>query len=515
MIAKVQNYIRENKLFQEGDVVLTGVSGGADSICLLCMLKELVEQKLLPVSLYVVHVNHGLRESAGADEDYVRRICAKWEIPFYHKKVDVKSFAAGQHLSTEEAARILRYRAIGEVKTQLQKQEKKPVKIAVAHTMDDNAETILFHLFRGTGMRGLTGMKGLTDRKDLIGTKNLAETEDFAGIGVQQGEIVRPLLCLQRREVEEYLAQRRVDFCQDETNNSLLYARNRIRHKIIPQAVMVNEQAVLRINEMSRQMTLAEDFMQTETDRAYENCCREEREDIIILENEFLLLHPYLQQRLVMSVCAKVTGGAKDIHAVHIHDILHLFHLQSGRRICLPRQCSAYRIYEGIRISREKTRDATPARAGNMPVGRAGCASVTRAGDMTVGEPDHAPVPLPINGDIDWDGYHISTRVFPYTKESFPKEMDTKWFDYDKIVETPVLRHRQEGDYLMLEEMGSRQKLKSFFINEKVPAKERDGIPLLAAGKEILWIYPLRMSASAKVGDTTKRILEVRWKNNG
>ena len=196
MIEKVRKYIKQYHMLMPGDTVVAGVSGGADSLCLLFMLKELEEE--LDLRLAVVHVNHGIREEAVEDAAYVKQICEKLEVPFFLKEVDVEGIAKSQGISTEEAGRNVRYAAFEEVLTQLTGREQfrgeqqftgeTQGKIAVAHNAGDRAETMLFHLFRGTGLTGLSGIKPV------------------------RGQIIRPLLCLDRQEIEQYLEKKEIAF---------------------------------------------------------------------------------------------------------------------------------------------------------------------------------------------------------------------------------------------------------------------------------------------------------------
>jgi len=183
MIEKVFRYIQKYQMIKEGDTIVAGISGGADSVCLLFVLTEI--RKRIPFHLAVVHVNHGIRMEAKEDAEYVRLLCAKQKIPFYLKEADVKVYAKEQGLSEEEAGRIIRYRAFKEVL--LKERDNEGGKIAVAHNSNDCAETMLFNLFRGTGLKGLIGIKPV------------------------KGNIIRPILCLERKEIEEYLVKNNIN----------------------------------------------------------------------------------------------------------------------------------------------------------------------------------------------------------------------------------------------------------------------------------------------------------------
>ena len=202
---KVFAYIREHHMLQAGDRVVAGVSGGADSVCLLFLLLEW--QKEVPTDIAVVHVDHGIRAEAGEDARYVEQLCEERGIPFFLTRAEVRNRARMEKISEEEAGRRTRYEAFEKAA-----KEWGATKIAVAHNSNDRSETQLFHLFRGSGIRGLASIMPVRDR------------------------IIRPLLCLERWEIEKFLQQRGIVYCKDATNEEDDYTRNRIRHHILPYA---------------------------------------------------------------------------------------------------------------------------------------------------------------------------------------------------------------------------------------------------------------------------------------
>ena len=204
MFQKVLSYVNQHHMLTQGDGVVAGVSGGADSVCLLFVLRKI--QESLGGKLYVAHVNHGLRgEEALADQEFVRRLCEEWQLPFYLKSVKLREIARERKLSEEEAGRLVRYDFFRKVA-----EETGAAKIAVGHNANDHAETLLFHLIRGSSLKGL------------------------AGISPVQGAVIRPLLCVKREEIEQYVKEKGLHFCMDKTNLEDTYTRNRIRHKLLP-----------------------------------------------------------------------------------------------------------------------------------------------------------------------------------------------------------------------------------------------------------------------------------------
>ena len=208
----LSHFIEENQLIKKGDRIVLGVSGGADSICLLHILSCI--QKALEIRLFVVHINHGIRgEEAKRDEDFVRDFCKRLNVEFFAFHYDIKKMAKEQKISEEEAGRKARYSTFDTVaKKIIQKEgvDAQNVKIAIAHNKDDNAETILHNLSRGSGISGLKG------------------------ILAQNGNIIRPLLCFSRQEIEEYLSKNNIEYMTDSTNLENEYTRNVLRNEVFP-----------------------------------------------------------------------------------------------------------------------------------------------------------------------------------------------------------------------------------------------------------------------------------------
>ncbi len=352
---------RKSGLFDAGDTVLAGVSGGADSVSLFLLLTDLKEEYAL--DLHVICVDHGLRMEAAEEIEYVRKLSEQYGAVFHTAKVDVSAYASEKHLSTEEAARELRYQAFSECAAAIGcgKSEKaaktdepfgSSVKIAVAHTRDDQAETILYRLFRGTGIKGMAGMR------------------------LQSGRLIRPLIGYSRAEIEEELDRRGVSFYTDASNESDDYARNCIRHHILPEAARINAQAAAHIAAAAGQIAEAEDYVESQISDAYKNCVTEMPEGNVgeadmssddkrpnitagksegitglqIRREAFLSLHPYLQERVLLLAMECLCGSARDISSVHITDLKSLFTLPTGKRLDLPYRMTAARRREYVEL---------------------------------------------------------------------------------------------------------------------------------------------------------------------
>lgn len=458
MVSRILRHIQENELISPQDVVLAGVSGGADSVCLLCVLLELRE--ILDIRINVIHVNHGIRATALRDETFVKELCEKKEIPYLAVLTDVTGYAKKNGLSVEEAGRILRYEAF-EAALQGVPEEKR--KIAVAHNMDDNAETMLFNMFRGTGIKGI------------------------CGIPVKRGCIIRPLLCVGRKQIEEYLSQKGQSYCIDETNLTDTYMRNKIRHHILPKAEEINEKAIEKMYELSADLSMAERFLNQQVSADFYEVTETENDEVMINEDIFKNKHPYIQERIVMRALELLAGSSKDFTRIHVRDVITLMGMQTGKKRTLPYEISAYRTYRGILLKRDVTFQ-------EEMLSEEGKQVLQIPGRYSCGENKELVFRVTDN--------NLSTEI--------PKDRYTKWLDYDTIKGNLCVRKRQEGDYLIINSQGQHQRLKSYFINEKIPSWERDNIFLLAEGSHILWVIGYRISEACKVTKSTKKILEIR-----
>ncbi len=478
MIEKIKNYLDKICCLKSGDAVIAGVSGGADSVCLLCVLLEICAET--GTAIYVVHVNHHLRTEADDDQKYVEMLCCQWDIPCHCYSYDVKSYAKEHGISTEEAGRQLRYEAFYDLKDKLAADGN--VRIAVAHTMEDNAETMLLNLFRGTGLKGLRG------------------------IPVSRGDIIRPLLCLRRNEIEAWLTAQGIAWRNDCSNDTDDYTRNKIRHKMIPIAENeINENAVLHMNRTAEQLAMAADYLEDRTGKAWEACVRPlEEYGFLILDDTLLTLHPYLRSCVLLETMQKTAGTAKDISAVHVQALEGLFDMQCGRQLHLAYGMRAERTYDGV-ILRKKAADTKCGREDRQ-------AAAGERKTYRRNAPEAVDIKIP--GSTEIPGYGvIETRIFPAEKQNFceiPKDRYTKWFDYDKIKDTVCIRTRQAEDYLVIDGCGNTQKLKNFFVNQKIPREERENLLLIADGKHIMWIMGHRSSQGYYIDESTKKILEIK-----
>ena len=467
-----------------GNKVLAGVSGGADSVCLLFVLLEYKKQ--VPFELAVVHVNHGIREDAGDDAEFVKNLCGQVGVDFYLKQVNVRELADREKHSMEEAARILRYQAFQEAAEELDMD-----RIAVAHNGNDRAETMLFHLFRGSGIKGL------------------------ASILPVRGQIIRPLMCLERSEIEEYLAGRGISYCTDSTNGEDSYTRNRIRHHILPLAEQqVSPRAVAHMCRTADTLAELEEYLEKQAAKAREHCVEPLTEGSALLTvdvERFLQLHIAMQKRLALMLLKELAPGGKDISFVHVEAVLSLFTKEGNPRLDLPFGIIAARRYGRVLLGKgeitEGKADSLLLGKEKLTEGKAG-SPLPREVILPLGETN-----LPLCIDLGGGSKAEITIFFAKNNEKFPHNRYTKWFDCDKIIKSPVFRFRLTGDYLTLADNGGgtiHKSLKDYMINEKIPREDRGRIPVLAEGNHVLWLAGYRISEYYKVNENTKRIMQVK-----
>lgn len=458
MEKKVLKFIEENKMLQRGDSVVLGVSGGADSLCLLLLLKEFAEE--FNLTLTAVHVNHHIRgKEAHQDQKYVEEFCKNLNVECRVFHIEAEKLAEEMKCSEEEAGRIARYRIFEETLGKVNGN-----KIAVAHNLNDCSETILFQLFRGSGIKGLTGIQAV------------------------RGKIIRPLLCLTRREIEEILKTKNINFCIDSTNLSENYTRNKIRNRVIPYIEQnINSKASMNIVRAGNDLLEIEDYLEKETDKAYVKYVEQTEKGFVIKKSE-AYLHPVITKRLIRCVIGRLSGKLKDITRVHVEMVQELFDKRTGSSGKLPYGIVAERTYEGVCLYVHTEGGSRPENVIRETV-------IYRNGILF--ENEYVDIKLEKNRKID---------------ENVPEIMYTKWIDCDKIEDTLVVRTRQTGDYITIDDNGNTKKLKDYFINEKIPKDKRDDIFLVADGHHIVWVIGYRMGSSYKISNDTSKVLVISYK---
>lgn len=468
---KVFDDIRTCQMLSPGDGVVAGVSGGADSVCLLHFLVQLREQWNLTIR--AVHVHHGLR-GAEADRDaaYTEELSRAWGVPCVVVHVNVTEYAGKHGLSLEEAGRILRYQALKDQAEEMEAVmaahavmqpeagkesgnrfdgQHAAVKIAVAHHQDDQAETILHNLFRGSGLKGLGGMSPT------------------------RGQIIRPLLSCSRKEILAWLSAHQIAYCQDSTNDETHYTRNKLRHLVLPLIQQeINGNAAEHIRNTGSLAAEADEYLREQAQVWLLGEQIRESGRIGVMADHLLLQKKILQKYILFEMLETMAEGRRDLSSVHLESVLELLTKEVGARCDLPYALTARKSYQELWIEK-KTKD------------------------IFVDNPTPEEIPK------------LEMKVFSYEKhQEIPQNRYTKWLDYDRIKGTLSVRFRQTGDYITLKD-GKKKTIKSFMIDEKIPREERDHVLLLAEGSHVLWIVGYRLSEYYKVSDHTKQILQVQF----
>ena len=500
---KVYDYIQKHRMIHANDKVAVGVSGGADSLCLLFLLKDY--QRKNPFDMTVIHVEHGIRgEESLEDAAYVEELCKKENLTYRCVKVDAPAVAKKDGLTLEEGARKARYEAFEQICMEIGADC-----LALAHNQNDQAETMLFQMARGSGLAGAGGIRPV--RKVRIGGSTQCEDCEETADQVCQKEmftIIRPLLDCSRTEIEEYLKESGIVWRNDSTNQDVTYTRNSVRHVILPQLEQqVNQQTVRHLAVLGEELQGVEEYMAQQARMSLKNmrqmkeslqdagkepeaarckrdaiCCRR---SAICLDIHILQEQPkILQEYIIREALKDAECGLKDITRGHIESILSLTHMQSGKRITLPGGWGARREFQELVIHHNGL-DTRMMQSVNCDI----------PGEFFIGDETY------------------TFRILENNGQSIPQKIYTKWFDYDIIAASNaelVLRTRRSGDYLRVNSQGERQKLKKYFIEEKIPQEMRKSVLLLAQGSEILWITGHRISEAFKVTKDTKQILEVQ-----
>lgn len=459
---KVKVYVERFHMIEPKDTIVLGISGGADSVCLLKILARW--KAAWGISLRAVHVHHQLRgEEADADERFVRELCENEGIPCRVFHEDVQGMAQREKIGLEEAGRIARYRCFATVC-----EDVGGGKIALAHHQDDLAETMLHHLVRGTGMAGLCSLKPVS------------------------GNRIRPLLCLEKEEILVYLKAAGQPWRTDSSNLEDDYTRNRIRHHVLEELkTEVNPRAVRHMAQLSEELE--------ETRVVLAQVAAEKRRQYVRKSEKGMLLAEELKKepdligrQIVHDLLKEISGKQKDFTRIHVEAVQELWNRKVGARRDLPYGMQAIRMYGGIYLERKaekcKTRDSEKNAGIQMNVQSEGTESF-QIGELTL---------------------TVSRTARDFGE--IPEKKYTKWFDYDRIKQTLVIRHRQPGDRICLFDGGGSKKLKDYLIDRKIPAQKRDQLWLLADGSDILWIIGDRISAAYKVTAESQRILQAEIK---
>ena len=461
-VQRTHRFITQHQMIQPKETVLVGVSGGVDSLALLYALHT--QQHQLDCQLHIAHLDHGFREDSVGDAVYVAEQAEQLGIPISSTRIDVPQLMQDQKLSAEVAARRARYQFYECVSERIG-----ATKIALGHHRGDQAETVLMNLLRGAGASGLKGI-----------------------LPVRAGKFIRPLLAFSRKEIEDFVAQLGLQPCCDATNYQLDYLRNRVRLELIPaleRAYNSNIQNVL--NQTAELLQAESDYLDALAHDAFQMCrvasCTPST--IVLDLCLFREYHLGLRRRILRLVVEEVFGEVRDLYFNHFESMLNLINGEApNSALDLPNGGVFRRAYDRVLI--QKMADS------HIPF------------EYEVAVPGHTALPLL---DAELIATVVEQPMNCAVADKFPDGKFQAVFDLDRLELPLTLRQRRDGDRFHPFGMQGTKKLKDLLIDAKLPRQERERVPVLMDGDEIIWVVGYRTSESFKIRSETKRWLYLSY----
>ena len=504
--SRVKDFIWRRKLVSPGDGVVVGVSGGADSVCLLHIMARW--QAELDIKLHVAHLNHQLRGvESDADAEYVIALAGRLDIPITSGKRDVAAYKAERGCSLEEAARELRYDFLAQVAVDVG-----AGRVAIGHTRDDQVETILMHILRGTGTSGLCGLGSCSP---MPCDRAMSSRTSLTSLQTQRRDllVVRPLLDVSRDETMSYCREHQLEPRVDSTNLSPSFLRNRLRLELLPLLRGYNpgvDEALLRLAEIAGE---DDSFVEGQVLRLWSKLARQE-EDTIYLDREKTIALPLaLQRRLIRMALSRVLGDVRDIAANHIEAVRNLLSKPVGRRVSLPHSLVCWNEYAEVAITNamERSHASLPLLEGGFPLRVPG--ETILPGWRVVASSSPAGVGFPLSQLPIMKATESSGDLRPVGDGAgrvshLPAIAE---FDFDRAGTDLFVRSRQPGDMFQPLGMDVPKKLQRFMIDARIPLLWRANIPLVCSLQQILWVVGWRISDGAKVTEATKNILRLEF----
>lgn len=466
IFARVTRTMLDNNMVVPGESVLVGVSGGMDSVSLLwCLVRS--AERLSVSRLGVAHLNHGLRgPAADHDMSFVRQLADEYGLPFYGEVADVSGFAEQNRLSTEDAARRVRYDFF----------DKTAVahgydKIATAHHADDNAEQVLMGFLRGSGQTGLSGIPPVREN------------------------VIRPFIKLTRAEIKTAAEKAGLEFIVDETNDDTYFLRNRIRHELIPYLQQnYNANLTGNLNRLAEIFRAEAEWLETLIDDAFAGVLLKGKDNSVTISVPRMMAQPRaVQRRLIRKALARVKGDLQKITFERVEAVIGCLDKDRFITIQMP---------DGVEVDKDGDR-LTIGPASDRPEEIVGTGPFFSRRVLDRGAGNDSVIIPEIGARIDF------IVVLPEVVGNFIENRpDVAFFDLEKLVFPLTVRNVQPGDCFAPLGMKGHQKVKDFFINNKVPRKKRRSCPVVASGERIIWLAGYRTADSVKVTPDTTRVLK-------
>lgn len=497
IINKVKSTIYKENLISKGDHVIVGLSGGPDSLCLFNILISLIEE--FEMNLYAVHINHNFRPGeAEKDQAFVEGVCKEANIPCFSYSIDVNGYAKKQGLTSEEAGRAIRYQCFYKVAEKIRASYKNfelPVKIAVAQNLNDQAETVLMRIIRGAGTDGLAGIEYKRD-------------------GEKKVEIIRPLLDINRLEIEDYCERENLNPCIDKTNSQPLYTRNKIRLDLLPHIKdNYNENILMSLIRLSKIAKIDKDYIASMVGKNIQAHSKVKDNSKMGLMATIPVkvmqeLHPAVRHRVVINLFSRI-GLTQDISSTHLKGADYI--IEEGRTSSMTDFPNDYRLqisYGVVEMFKKKVKEANAfSYMINVNQGQI---------SLKIGELGSF-----VNAEILVNNKEkTGLSSIEYAKKHLGNLWKTNYavaLSYDEILKSQyplILRARMQGDWIVPQGMSGKKKIQNFFVDTKVSKDERDSIPLLCLGSQVIWVIGKRISESFKIKEDTDSILVLEYVND-
>ncbi|MFI5253669.1 MAG: tRNA lysidine(34) synthetase TilS [Bacteroidota bacterium] len=450
LLHALQEYVHRNRLIERGDKLVLAISGGIDSMALLDLFQRLRHSYNL--ELVAAHCNHQLRGSESElDEQFVRERTKDYGLEIYVECVNTRGIAESQHRSIQETARDLRLKFFTEVRASLGY-----ANIVTAHHTDDNAETILFNFFRGSGVHGLSGIP--MRREDL--------------------KIIRPLLFATREQIAGYMLERNLPFREDSSNTKNIYTRNYIRHDLLPLIrENINPNITATINRSAEIFRALEIFLQSEIERIYPTLIVLRNATTIHLDRDKLLASPpYLQEYLLKRAMQEHHPG--DVDFSTIKSLIGIVHSDTGAYCTLQHNIVFYRDRNTIVLK-------------TLPTMKEFTYAIAR------------------NQSYEFEMFRLS--LVKVEKTEFTNNPFVEYIDADKLGARLAVRNWKHGDWFIPFGKNQKKKLSDFFIDAKVPLFEKDSVAILESDNEIVWVCGYRLDNRFKVTPATKNTIKMEY----
>lgn len=454
ILQKFEQTIQRFNMLQKRDKVIVACSGGPDSVALLHLLNQIKEN--YDLKLIVAHINHKLRgQESDEDERFVKRLAQELKLNFHTRSFDVAKIARRKKLSIEEAAREVRYQYLDKLAQRL-----KASKIALGHNADDQAETVLMRLIRGTGALGLTGMS------------------------IVRGKIIRPLLQIKREEIEEFLKEQNLDFRIDSSNLRQDYLRNRIRLKLLPHLKRnYNPKIIDILNRTASILSAQEDYLEKKILKEFGRVAKSQKEKISLDLDKLFSYDIFLQREILRLAIDQLEGGVFKTGFSQIERILSLAQQRkAGRRVFLSQNILAEVSASRLNLYKVKKTEK------DQPIDFPGIAVLERFG-------------IRLDSEIIKKG---NLKEKPYSKDEM-----TAFLDWDKLKPPFVLRNPWTGDRFNPLGMKGTKSLKDFLTDLKVPRYEKEKALVLTSKNRIVWVLGYRIADQFKVQKNTREILKI------